>query len=302
MGTLLVLLAWGMGAAALPLAQPPGPHMDTGTATEIVRTGTDDQHRMTVPVHIGTHGPFRFMIDTGSQNTVMSTRLAADLALPLAERRTITGIAGQATVDTVAIDDIRLGRRSYDGLVVPLLKAADMDADGIVGLDGLQGQRVVLDFRRHLMAIADARSLGGDTGYEIVITARRRSGQLIVTHARIDGVMTDVVIDTGSDISIGNLALQRAMSARRPTSSTVLTSVTGQEVTAQMTIGAVLTVGDLRIGNLALAYTDAPAFAALGLGRKPALLLGMNELRAFGRVAIDFSRRTVLFDLKAGEG
>ena len=30
------------------------------------------------------------------------------------------------------------------------------------------------------MAVADARSLGGNRGYEIVVTARRRSGQLIM--------------------------------------------------------------------------------------------------------------------------
>ena len=40
-----------------------------------------------------------------------------------------------------------------------------------------------------------------------------------------------------------------------------------------------------------------PAFEALGLNRKPALLLGMQDLRSFDRVAIDFSTRRILFDL-----
>ena len=38
-------------------------------------------------------------------------------------------------------------------------------------------------------------------------------------------------------------------------------------------------------------------FAALGLDRRPALMLGIRELRLFNRVAIDFSTRKVLFDL-----
>ena len=37
--------------------------------------------------------------------------------------------------------------------------------------------------------------------------------------------------------------------------------------------------------------------AALGLDKKPALMLGMRELRLFRRVAIDFAARKVFFDL-----
>jgi hypothetical protein len=85
-----------------------------------------------------------------------------------------------------------------------------------------------MDFGRNRMEIGDAKSLGGNGGYEIVVTARRRSGQLIMTDAEIDGVMTDVVIDTGSDTSIGNRALQRALGKRGNLGQAVLTSVTGQ--------------------------------------------------------------------------
>ena len=49
-----------------------------------------------------------------------------------------------------------------------------------------------------------------------------------------------------------------------------------------------------------IAYADGPAFAALGLHKKPALILGMRDLRLFDRVAIDFESRTVLFDLPRG--
>ena len=38
---------------------------------------------------------------------------------------------------------------------------------------------------------------------------------------------------------------------------------------------------------------------ALELGKKPALLLGMRELRSFDRVAIDFANRRVMFDVPA---
>ena len=49
--------------------------------------------------------------------------------------------------------------------------------------------------------------------------------------------------------------------------------------------------------NLVVAYTDSPVFGVLDLEKKPALLLGMRELRLFKRIAIDFNSRRVYFNL-----
>ena len=117
-------------------------------------------------------------------------------------------------VDTVELDQIDLGRRSFYGVLAPLLEAGNIGADGIIGLDSLQGQRVLIDFRRDLIAVNDAKTLGGSRGFDIVVTARRRSGQLIMTDAVLDGIRVEVVIDTGAETSIGNRALQQAMKRR----------------------------------------------------------------------------------------
>jgi hypothetical protein len=58
-----------------------------------------------------------------------------------------------------------------------------------------------------------------------------------------------------------------------------------------------LTIGGLSLTNVPLAFADAPAFEALGLKDQPVLSLGMDHLRMFDRVAIDFSNRRVLFDV-----
>ena len=267
------------------------------STVDIVAIGTDRHDRMTVPVRIGASGPYNFLIDTGAQNTVLSKALAAQLSLVSTRKARLVGIAGTEIVDTVDIDEIGLGRRSYYSLLAPLLDQAHIGADGIVGLDTLQGQRVLLDFKRRLITIDDAKNLGGNRGFDIIVTARRRSGQLIMADAIIDGVATDVVIDTGAETSIGNPALQRAMARRRGQGTSMLTSVTGQQIEAQMGIGRKLVVGNMTISNLLIAYADAPAFGALDLDKRPALLLGMRDLRTFDRVAIDFATRKVLFDL-----
>lgn len=264
---------------------------------DIVGLKKDADGRMTVPVRVHEQGPFHFLVDTGSQNTVLSIGLAEQLGIGKRTRATLVGIAGREEVDAVSVEQIDIGRRSYYGLFVPLLATAHIGADGILGIDSLQDQRVLIDFDKKLMAVGDSRALGGNNGYEIVITARRKSGQLIVTNARINGILTDVVIDTGAQGTIGNRALQAAMRKRKGLEQTMLRSVTGQEIVADIGVGRTLAIGGITINNVAIAFADTPAFGALGLGEKPAILLGMRELQVFRRIAIDFKSRKVMFDL-----
>ncbi|MFM5885964.1 MAG: retroviral-like aspartic protease family protein [Novosphingobium sp.] len=297
-----------LAAAFLPFAAAiPVITGQTGTQqssdVDIVGLQRDLEGRMTVPVRVHEQGPFDFLVDTGSQNTVLSTELANRLGIHNRTRATLVGIAGREQVDAVSVEQIDIGRRSFYSLYAPLLTTTNIGADGILGVDSLQGQRVLIDFGKKLMAIGDAKALGGNRGYEIVITARRRSGQLIVTNARIDGIMTDVVIDTGAQGTIGNRALQAAIVKRKGRQNqTMLRSVTGQEIVADLSISRTLSIGAANINNVQIAYADTPAFAVLGLGDRPAVLLGMRELKVFRRIAIDFATRKIMFDLPDNVG
>ena len=255
---------------------------------------------MTVPVLIGTSGPYDFLIDTGSERTVLSRQVATKLGLPITGNGTVVGVAGSVPVELVDVDEITLGKRTYYTLTAPLLEGQHIGADGILGLDSLQDQRVMIDFSTNRIAIGDAASMGGSRGFEIVVNARRRSGQLIMTNAVIDGVKTDIVLDTGSDASIGNIALRNALSRRRTLQSTVLTSVTGQTIAAEMAMASTIDVEGLKLHNITMSFADSPAFNRLGLVKRPAMLMGMSQLRLFKRVAIDFAKRRVLFDLPIG--
>ncbi len=270
------------------------------STVDILAITTDQSNRMTVAVRIADKGPFRFLIDTGAQNTVLSTVLAGQLSLRSTAKARLIGVAGVQEVDTVIIDQIDLGQRSFYSLLAPLLAREDIGADGILGLDSLQGQRVQIDFRKDLIAIDDAKALGGNRGYDIVVTARRRSGQLILADALVDGVKVNVVIDTGAEYSIGNRALQSALTKQHGQGTVVLRSVTGQEITADLGIARNLKINDMNFVNVVIAYADAPPFAVLGLAQKPALFLGMRDMRALDRIAIDFSTRRIYFDLPQG--
>jgi predicted aspartyl protease len=283
--------------AAIPVLTGQDASQQT-SQTDVVAIGKDANARMTVPVQVLERGPYRFMVDTGSQNTVISTALARDLGVTATSKARLISITGVEVVETTELEQLDLGRRSYFGLLAPLLERSDIGADGILGLDSLQGQRVLIDFKKGLMAVNDAKELGGNRGFEIVVTARRRSGQLIMTNAVIDGVKVDVVIDTGSETSVGNRALQLAMRKRHsPQGTAELRSVTGQTVIAELGLGRAMQVEGITFQNVLVAYVDSPAFTALDLNAKPALFMGMRDLRGFDRVAIDFESRKVFFDV-----
>lgn len=290
----------GAASAALALLFPLPAAQEGAQPTsevDVLQARRDLHARLTVPVRIGEHGSFEFLIDTGAERTVISHDLAARIGLVASGTATVMGVAGSQQVQLVDVEELGLGRRSFYGLSAPLLEDRFIGADGIIGLDSLQDQRVLLDFEHNRLAIDESRHLGGNKGYEIVVTARRRSGQLIVTNAVVDGVRTDIVIDTGAETSIGNLALQRALADRYRSEPSLLVSVTGQQVVAQSGYARTVRFGKLTLNNTLLAFTDAPPFERLGLREKPAMLLGMNQLRLFKRVAIDFKTRRVLFDL-----
>lgn len=285
-------------AAATPARGEPLPEPAPAPELAVVQAERDRNSRMTVPVTINGAGPYRFLVDTGAQATVVTARVTETLGLAPSGRATLVAMASRSEVETVALDGLEFAGRRFNRLTAPLLRDRDIGADGIIGLDSLQDLRVVIDFRADAITVADGPSAGG-SGYEIVVRARRKLGQMIIADARIDGVRTAVIIDTGSWHSLGNRALQRKLRARH-TARMRSTDVAGAVLESDLGMLGRLEIGRLGLANLPVGFTDSPAFAALDLAGRPALILGMGNLRPFDRVAIDFASRRVLFDVPRG--
>ena len=263
---------------------------------DIVKVDRDRYNRMTVPVTINGRGPYRFLVDTGAQATVVTPAVVEALGLAPSGQAVLVAMASRALVDTVALDGLEFAGRRFDNLTTPLLRDHNIGADGIIGLDSLQDLRVVIDFQADAITVGE--SPGERKGYEIVVRARRKLGQMIITDARIDGVRTAVIIDTGSWHSHANLPLQRKLRAKRD-KAMVSTDVNGAVLRSDVAMVRDLRIGRMGIANVTVGFTDSPAFAALGLDTAPALILGLGNLRPFDRVAIDFASRRVLFDVPA---
>lgn len=267
---------------------------------DVIKVRNESYDRLTVPVTVEGQGPFRFMIDTGAQATILSRDLADRLGVTDRKPATLIGISSTAPIEVAPVMSLELGTRRYMIETVPLVEKDNIgDADGILGLDSLQDQRVLLDFRNRTFSVADADSLGGNRGYDIVVRARPVLGQLVITSAELDGIKVAVIVGSGAQGSVGNIALQQRLRGRS-LGDAVMTDINGVTNQSEMKLTREVRIGKARISNIPLTFVDSPSFKALGLDDKPAMVLGMNELRLFKRVAIDFKQRKVLFDLPSG--
>jgi predicted aspartyl protease len=294
-----------LAIVAAPLqAQPPTSVFDTiaeqgevddTTEAEDVGFGKDRHDRMTVDVQLSGRGPFQFLVDTGADRTAISRDVAARLGLEAGEAAALHTVTGTSIVRTATIPHLQWSRTPVTVVDAPVLEAKHMGADGILGTDSLRSQRVMFDFENRVMTIVPSRQRVDpkDEG-TIVVTGRLRNGRLIVTDAVADGNRITVVLDTGSEVSIGNEALRRRLARRgllKDSGSIELLSVTGEILHGQYTFLKKLDMGEVEFGDLAIVFAEAHTFKQLGLEERPALLLGMNALQAFKKVSIDFANK-----------
>jgi predicted aspartyl protease len=293
--------------SATPLAaapQPPMPNIldtvrqiqdvDRTTQAEDVKMRRDVNDRMTVAVTLGGSGPFRFLVDTGADRTAISSDVAAQLGLVVGDNASLHSMTGMSSVRTATVPSLQLSKRDLRIVDAPILDAARMGADGILGTDSLHSQRVMFDFDKNMMTIVPSEQQLARDEATIVVTGRLKSGRLIVTNARADQNRITVVLDTGSEVCVGNEALRQRLQndgLLRSSGGVDLESVTGGLLHGQYTFVKKLEMGDVTMTNLAVVFADAHTFRQLGLDKRPALLLGMNALRAFKKVSIDFANK-----------
>ncbi|VXC66993.1 retroviral-like aspartic protease family protein [Sphingomonas sp. AX6] len=308
------------GAHPFDPAQPqnivaPDNPAESGAAPEIdpalfetLELSPHDQ-RMAIPVTIGDNNDYRFVIDTGAERTVISRELADRLALGPGPQVNLVSLSGRSQVATVAIPAIRFGRkRDPRRVMAPALSYRHLGASGLLGVDMLEGHKVSIDVDRRTMQVRPSRRSGRAGGRifgradpnEIVVRASSPFGQLIVTDADYRGTRIRVVIDTGSGLSIGNMAMRRLVGSRGIALGRVpITSVTGQQVMAELHQVDRFRLGGMHLTHAPMAFGDLEPFRTLGLDEVPAMLLGMDAFRMFRTVDIDFANRDIRFELRS---
>ncbi|ALJ16027.1 retroviral-like aspartic protease family protein [Sphingopyxis macrogoltabida] len=295
-------------SASAPVPHPADMVANPATTGEVVPFiqpfDLDATRRMAVPVMVGGQGPFSFLVDTGAERTVIARELADRLGLAEGAKLRLATIGSSAIVQSYRVAALQMTDLSLSPFEAPAFSGRHIGAAGLIGVDMLEKRRVLIDFRAETMEILDSRPRAKPIIHDddaIVVTARNMAGRLILSDARIDGKRVDVIVDTGAQTSVGNLALQRLVAARRqnrvPFFPTVLNAVSGEAVPAMRTAIKRITINGAEVSDLPVSFADSQAFRALNIENRPALLLGMDSLALFDRVEIDFPNKRVVFDL-----
>jgi hypothetical protein len=209
-------------------------------------------------------------------------------------------MTSRSIVDRVRLDSLTMGPTTVNALQLPALREGDLGGDGLLGIDTLLRQRLLLDFDKGLIKVEDPNTPEYVEPGSIVITGRTQHGQLILTHVTAAGLPLDAVIDTGSQVTIGNLALRDKLIRNNGDKffTAPMIGVTGVVMNVQIATIAELQLGPIKLRNVPMAFADVPPFAVFGLKDEPALLLGTDILENFRRVSLDFKARKVRFQLK----
>lgn len=153
------------------------------------------QKRGHVVVTLFVNGrPKRFMIDTGAQRTMLSTRLAAELGLSTLVDAKLINSLGQALPSSVALlDSIRFGSLSVQHIPVGVQSLWGSNADGLLGWDILRQFRTTIDYVNRTVTLTNSTD-----SVRSVPNLLGGSRPLLQVQNKTGGYMT-LFCDTGSN-------------------------------------------------------------------------------------------------------
>jgi len=255
---------------------------------------SDRAGRIMIPVKVNGQGPFRFMLDTGANRTMLTPRLVEKLGIQLdPDTIRLNGVTGSAMVPAVTVNEVAVGDITIAGQQLPVADALTADIDGILGVDGLEGERVLVNFMDHKVEIRNSRQSRPIIGAERQ-AVRVKFGRLMVVDGRVNGVPVKVVVDTGSERTLGNAALRNALHLSVPRNPAQhMTEVIGETLERQEGEHRPILdirVGDLQISNLSVVFGNFYVFHLWELEHEPAIVLGMDMLALLDTFVVDYQR------------
>lgn len=257
----------------------------------------DSARRLTVQVSIDGEGPYPFLVDTGASTSVISADIVSAQGLKIGGQTNLHSITGVQPARTVVVGEVGVGRRIRHGLTMTVLPADNLEAAGILGLDWLGSQGLLLDFAGQKMKVG--AGLPYRDGRTVTVPIDMRQNGLSLLRGGVPGGSALVFLDTGSTTTVGNMALLELAQDHGAIISdwtdVALRSVTGQVFNGRLATLRLLRMGDIRLRNVPVVFGPVHTFRYWGIDQGPAILVGSDVMRAFDSVSLDFARNQVHF-------
>jgi len=259
----------------------------------VAPTTRDRIGRIWAPVVVNGQGPYRLVLDTGASRSALVQRVIDDLGLPVEPSAVrLRGVTGTAIASAVRIEKMEFGELVVENTRVPIVADAFGGADGVLGGDGLDNKRITIEFRRDRISIMRSHHQPAPPGHAVV-PFRYSPERGMRVPVQVGPVKAIGLIDTGAQVTVGNLALREALSKRRGQRDQyddVVIGITEDIQTATLVRIPSITAGQMIVRNAPVRFSDLHIFDHWKLTSQPALLIGMDVLGALDTLVIDYSR------------
>ncbi len=294
-------------AAATSQAQVPMPAPPPATAPpteEVIVTAPEPRYvaptlrdrigRVWAPVYVNGEGPLRLVLDTGATRSAVTAEAAARLKLPVLEapKVLLRGMTGEAQVPLVDVESLEIGDLTVEPAKVLVVQDAFGGAEGVLAARGLKDRRILIEFRKDRIEIVRSKNQRAATGFT-VLPIRLIRGHVPSVRAVVGNVEVKAIIDTGAQLTTGNLALRDALIARRrmEEKQDKLIGVTGDIQEGPTSRVPPIYLGDVRVSNAHITFVDLYIFRHWRLTDEPAIMLGMDVLGVLDTLVLDYRRK-----------
>jgi len=312
--TLNVWAADTVPAGASPDLSVSIPASDVDEPTEILIEAPEPRYvaptrrdrigRIWAPVYINDKGPFRMVLDTGANRSGITAQVATALGMTpdVSAPVMLQGATGSLVVPTILVETLLVGDVLIRGSKLPILRDALGGAEGILGNEGLGDRRVYIDFRHDLIIISRSHDQRAGAGF-MTIPFSLEHGRLLVALVQLGHVRAKAVIDTGSQSTVANMALRKALVNRyRKEEGTIdqLQGVTADVEQGEGHSAPPIEFGPIEIHSERMTFADAHIFKVWRLTNEPALLIGMDALGTLDTLIIDYRRHELQLRMREG--
>ena len=259
----------------------------------VAPTTRDRIGRIWAPVLINGKGPYRLVLDTGATRSAVIQRVVDDAGLPVrAKPVRLRGVTGSAIVPAVLADTLEFGELVIENATLPVVADAFGGADGVLGAEGMKNKRIHIEFLKDRISIVRSHGAAAPAGFSTVPFKYGVNRGLRV-EVMVGPVRTTALIDSGAQVTVGNLALRKALARRRGAQDQYDDAIIGVTEDVQQAVRVripSIVAGDLLVKNAEIMFSDLHIFEHWQLVSKPALIIGMDVLGALDTLVIDYRR------------
>ena len=267
-------------------------------------TRRDRIGRIWAPVMIGDKGPFRLVLDTAASRSGVTGSVARALGIPLDQspQLMLRGTTGSAAVPSIRTAPLSVGDLTLRPVTLPIVTDALGGAEGVLGTEGLGDMRIYIDFQHDFIGITHSRRQRAGADFKVIPMLPSSLG-LIVVDLSVGKIRAKGIIDTASQVTVGNSAMLNAVrrGQRSAGRSEQIEGITTDIQTGQAFDVPTILLGTLGIQGARAILGDMHIFETWKMTKEPVLLIGMDTIGQLDTVVIDYRLRELQVRMRVGD-